>query len=58
MLSIVLMGLLVVSLIAIRPIFLIILGLLIIDIFVFVFNFMPYLAYNLRIKRIKKDGIL
>lgn len=55
-LAIVLMGLLVVSLIAIRPIFPIILGLLIIDIFVFVFNFMPYIAYNTRIKQIKKYG--
>lgn len=55
-LAIALMGLLVVSLIAIKPIFLIILGLLIIDIFVFVFNFMPYLAYNSRIKQIKKYG--
>lgn len=54
--AIALMGLLVVSLIAIRPIFLIILGLLIIDIFIFVFNFMPYLAYNSRIKQIKKYG--
>lgn len=54
--AIVLMGLLVVSLIVIKPIFLIILGLLIIDIFIFVFNFMPYLAYNLRIKQIKKYG--
>lgn len=48
--------LLVVSVKAIRPIFLIVVGLLIIDIFVFVFNFMPYLAYNSRIKQIKKDG--
>ncbi|MGH4138321.1 DUF2812 domain-containing protein [Clostridium sp.] len=54
--AIVLMGLLVVSLIVIKPIFLIILGLLIIDIFIFVFNFMPYLAYNSRIKQIKKYG--
>ncbi len=54
--AIALMGLLVVSVIAIRPIFLIIFGLFIIDIFVFVFNFMPYLAYNSRIKQIKKDG--
>jgi hypothetical protein len=54
--AIALIALLTVSLIAIRPIFLIILGLLIIDIFVFVFNFMPYLAYNSRIKQIKKDG--
>jgi len=55
-LAIALMGLLVVSLVAIKPIFLIIVGLLIIDIFVFVFNFMPYLAYGSRIKQIKKDG--
>lgn len=55
-LAIVLIGLLVVSLIAIRPIFLIILGLLIIDMFAFVFNFMPYLAYNSRIKQIKQYG--
>lgn len=54
--AIALMGLLVVSLIVIKPIFLIILGLLIIDIFIFVFNFMPYLAYNSRIKQIKKYG--
>ncbi len=55
-LAIALIGLIVVSLVAIKPIFLIIVGLLIIDIFVFVFNFMPYLAYNSRIKQIKKDG--
>lgn len=55
-LAILLMGLLVVSVIAIKPIFLIILGLLMIDIVVFVFNFMPYLAYNSRIKQIKKYG--
>lgn len=54
--AIALMGLLVVSLMIIKPIFLIILGLLIIDIFIFVFNFMPYLAYNSRIKQIKKYG--
>ena len=54
--AIVLMGLLVVSAIAIKPIFLIILGLLMIDIVVFDFNFMPYLAYNSRIKQIKKYG--
>lgn len=54
--AIVLMGLLFVSIIAIRPIFLIILGLLIADFCVFVFNFMPFLAYSSRIKQIKKDG--
>lgn len=51
--AIALMVLLAVSLIFIKPIFLIILGLLIIDMVIFVFNFMPYLAYNLRIKQIK-----
>ncbi|ADL50703.1 DUF2812 domain-containing protein [Clostridium cellulovorans] len=54
--AIALIALLAVSLIAIRPMFLIILGLLIIDMFVFVFNFMPYIAYNSRIKEIKKYG--
>ncbi|GAA0824676.1 DUF2812 domain-containing protein [Clostridium tertium] len=54
--AIVLISLLVISAIAIRPIFLIILALLVIDIFIFIFNFMPYLAYNSRIKRIKKYG--
>ncbi|RXI42121.1 DUF2812 domain-containing protein [Clostridium tetani] len=54
--AILLIGLLVASLITARPMFLIIFGLLIIDIVVFVFNFMPYLAYNSRIKQIKKYG--
>lgn len=54
--AIALLGLLVVSAMVIKPIFLIILALLVIDIFVFVFNFMPYLAYNSRIKQIKKYG--
>lgn len=54
--AIVLIGLLVTSSITARPMFLIIFGLLIIDIVVFVFNFMPYLAYNSRIKQIKKYG--
>ncbi|WP_315121249.1 DUF2812 domain-containing protein [uncultured Clostridium sp.] len=54
--AIVLIGLLSVSLISIRPIFMIILGLLVIDMVVFVFNFMPYLMYNFRIKQIKKYG--
>ena len=54
--AIILMVILGISLIAIRPIFLIALGLLIIDIFVFIFNFMPYLAYNSRIKQIKEYG--
>lgn len=54
--GIVLIGLLVVSAITIRSIFLIILTLLVIDFFIFVFNFMPYLAYNSRIKQIKRYG--
>jgi len=54
--AIVIMALLVVSAIYIRPIFIIIEGLLIIDICVFIFNFMSYLAYNSRIKQIKKYG--
>ncbi|WP_027623769.1 DUF2812 domain-containing protein [Clostridium lundense] len=48
--------LLVISAIAIRPIFLIVLLLLIVDIFVFIFNFMPYLAYKSRVKQLNKNG--
>ena len=54
--AIVLIGLLYTSLIIPKPMFLIIFGLLIIDIVVFVFNFMPYLAYSSRVKQIKKYG--
>ncbi|MDU1444107.1 MAG: DUF2812 domain-containing protein [Clostridium cochlearium] len=54
--AIVLIGLLYTSLIILKPMFLIIFGLLIIDIVVFVFNFMPYLAYSSRVKQIKKYG--
>lgn len=54
--GIALMGLLVVSVYAIRPMFLFIFGLLIIDIMVLVFNFVTYLSYNSIIKQIKKDG--
>ncbi|WP_370832060.1 DUF2812 domain-containing protein [Clostridium sp.] len=54
--AIALILLIVVSSNFIKPIFMIIIGLLIIDTFIFVFNFMPYLAYNLRIKQIKKYG--
>ena len=54
--GIALIGLLALSVAFIRPIFLIILGLLLIDMVVFVFNFMPYLMYNFRIKQIKKYG--
>lgn len=53
LIAIALIVLLVVCKKVVRPLFL---GLLIIDIFVFIFNFMPYLAYKSRIKQIKKDG--
>jgi hypothetical protein len=56
--GIVLIALLALSIFAARQIFLIILGFLVIDIFIFTFNFMPYLAYNSRIKQIKKYGKL
>ncbi|MEG0772071.1 DUF2812 domain-containing protein [Clostridium sp.] len=52
--AIILMYLSNVSIKVARPMFLILLGLSIINIFVFTFNFMPYLAYNFRIKKIKK----
>ena len=54
--AIALIGLLVVSIKVARPMFLIIFGLLIIDIVIFIFNFMPYLAYNSRIKQMEKEG--
>ncbi|MGG7056828.1 DUF2812 domain-containing protein [Clostridium tertium] len=44
------------SIISIKPISFLILGLLVIDICVFIFNFMPYVAYNYRIKQIQKVG--
>lgn len=44
----------IVSVIAVKSIFLILLGLFIIDIIVFIFNFMPYLAYNDRVKQLGK----
>ena len=54
--AIALIGLLIISIIAIRPIFFIVFGALTIDICVFIFNFIPYLAYNSRIKQMQKDG--
>jgi hypothetical protein len=48
--------LLVVSVISIRPIFLVVVSLFIASIFVFIFNFMPYLAYNSRLKQLSKNG--
>ena len=54
--AIALICLLVASVNFLRSAFLIIFGLLIIDICMFVFNYMPYLEYKARIKQIKKDG--
>jgi hypothetical protein len=56
MIAIALICLLVVSVNFLRSTFLIIFGILIIDICVFIFNCMPYLAYNSRIKQMQKDG--
>lgn len=53
--GIILLSLLALSVIFIKPIFLIILALLIIDIIIFVFSYMPYLAYNSRIKQIQRN---
>ena len=44
----------IVSVIAVKSIFLILLGLFIIDIIVFIFNFMTYVAYNDKVKQLKK----
>ena len=44
----------IVSVIAVKSIFLVLSGLFIIDIIVFIFNFMPYLAYNDRVKQLGK----
>lgn len=57
LIAIVLSGLLACSFIAIKPIFLLVLGLLLIDIVLFVITLMPYFAYNYRIKQIKKYGV-
>lgn len=46
--------LLVISAIIIRPIFLIILIIFIASIFPFVFNFLPYLVYNYKLKKMRK----
>lgn len=48
--------LLVVSAIVARPIFLIVLGALIVDIVAFIFNFMTYSGFNWRVKQIKQNG--
>ncbi len=52
--AIILTGMLVLSGFFMRQIFLIIVAVWFIDIVVFIFNFMPYLAYNDRIKAMKK----
>ncbi|KGM96939.1 hypothetical protein Z968_04995 [Clostridium novyi A str. 4552] len=54
--AMILVGLLAISIIAVKSMFFIILGLLMIDGVVFTFNFMPYLAYNSRIREIEQDG--
>lgn len=54
--AVVLIALLVLSAIFIRPIFIVFELLLIIDFVIFIFNFMPYIAYNSRIKQMKKHG--
>ena len=54
--AIVLMVLICVSAALFKPIFIVLVGFLIIDMVVFIFNFMPFLAYNERIKQIKKYG--
>lgn len=48
--------LLAVSIIVIRPIFLIVFALFLISLIVFIFNFMPYLAFNSRLKQLSKDN--
>lgn len=54
--GVVLIALLVLSFMFIRPISIILELLLVIDFVVFVFSFMPYIAYSSRIKQMKKYG--
>lgn len=56
--TIILAALLVISAMAIRPIFLVVFSLFIVSIFVFIFNFMPYLAYNYRLNKLRKKDKL
>ncbi|MPN27006.1 hypothetical protein SDC9_174433 [bioreactor metagenome] len=54
--GLVLLALLVLSFMFIRPISIILELLLVIDFVIFIFSFMPYIAYNSRIKQMKKYG--
>ncbi|EQB86419.1 hypothetical protein J2Z44_002916 [Clostridium punense] len=54
--GLVLIALLVLSAIFIKPIFIILELLLLVNFVIFIFNFMPYIAYNSRIKQMKKYG--
>lgn len=54
--TIILATLLPISAMAIRPIFLVVFSLFIVSIIVFIFNFMPYLAYNYRLNKLRKKG--
>lgn len=52
--GLILLGMSTISLIAIKSVFLLLQGLFLINLIVFIFNFMPYVAYNNRIKKIVK----
>lgn len=52
--GLILIGIMIISAIAIKPLFSLIEVLFVIDLIVFIFNFMPYVAYNKRIKKIIK----
>lgn len=54
--GLVLLALLVLSFMFIRPISIILEVLVVIDFVIFIFSFMPYIAYNSRIKQMKKYG--
>lgn len=56
MIGVVLIALLVLSFVFIRPISIIFELLLVIDFVIFIFSFMPYIAYSSRIKQMKKYG--
>lgn len=47
-------GMSTISLITIKPVFLLLEGLFLVDLIIFIFNFMPYIAYNKRINKIIK----
>lgn len=46
----------IISLITVKSIFLILVGLLIIDVIIFIFNFMPYLAYKDKVNQLKEEN--